>query len=284
MLRLLSLLIIFTVTISCTQPADKEKDTEKAADSKEISEKNPGLDKTVVAKVNGEPIYKYALDENLDNPLKEAIIREVLIQKAVKEGLVKKKDYKNIDFNDPKESREAAQYIYSTDQLMRRKILGNVNVNRKISDAELNKYYNDNIKNYTYVKTFLYAVDSDEETAGKVRGMLIGGSTVDDIRSEYSDQNLKISVEEKKLTNDPVILDSFDVLEVGAISKPVRYTGKYNLYKITEIKKTSTDKIKSALKQNIKSTKKKEAIHNYVDNLIKTKEFDVKVLEGDQKG
>ena len=167
---------------------------------------------------------------------------------------------------------------------MRRKILGNVNVNRKISDAELNKYYNDNIKNYTYVKTFLYAVDSDEETAGKVRGMLIGGSTVDDIRSEYSDQNLKISVEEKKLTNDPVILDSFDVLEVGAISKPVRYTGKYNLYKITEIKKTSTDKIKSALKQNIKSTKKKEAIHNYVDNLIKTKEFDVKVLEGDQKG
>ena len=177
-----------------------------------------------------------------------------------------------------------AEYIFSTDQLMRNKILSNVNVNKKISDAELNKYYNDNINNYTYVKTFLYTLDSDEDTAEKVRGMLAGGSTVDYIRNEYRDQNLKISVEEKKLTNDPFILDSFDVLEVGAISKPIRFTGKYNLYRITEIKKVSIDKIKSALKQNIKSTKKKEAIHNYVDNLIKTKEFDVTVLEGDYNG
>ena len=43
MLRLLSLLIIFTITLSCTQPVDKEKNTEKAEDSKEISEKKQAL-------------------------------------------------------------------------------------------------------------------------------------------------------------------------------------------------------------------------------------------------
>ena len=111
MFRLLSLLMIFTVTLSCTQPVDKEKDTEKAEDSKEISEKTTGLDKTVVAKVNGEPIYKYNLDENLDNPLKEAIIREVLIQKAVKDGLVEKKDFSQVDFSDPAENRKMSENI-----------------------------------------------------------------------------------------------------------------------------------------------------------------------------
>ena len=284
MFRLLSMMIILTVAVSCTQPVDKEKNTEKETDSKEIAENTSGLDKTVVAKVNGKPIYKYSLDQNLDNPMKEAIIREILIQKAENEGLVKKKDFSNVDFNDPIQSREMAQYIFSTDQLMRSRILGNVNVNKKISDAQVNEYYNNHIENYTYVKTLVYRVGADDETTAKVRDLLIGGSTVEGIRNDFEGKDLTISVEEKKLTNDPVILDSFDVLEVGSISKPMRHTGKNNIYKITEVKKVDIEKIKSALKQNIKSERKKAAIHSYVDNLIKTKEFDVEVLEGDYKG
>lgn len=281
MYRLLSIMIIFTVALSCTQPDNKDKNTKETPETKEISEKSQGLDKTVVAKVNDAPIYKYTLDNNLNNPLKEAIVREVLIQKAIKDGLVEEIDYKNIDLNNRVESTKIASFIFSTDQLMRRKILSNVNVNKKITDEELNKYYNDNIEKYTYVKTLVYSVDSDEATAGQIRKMLLSGSTVDNIRDEYSDQNIKISVEEKKLTNDPLILTSFDVIKVGAISKPIRFTGNYNLYKIVEVKKVSIDKISSALKQNIKSSRKQEAINGYVDNLIKTKEFNVIVLEGD---
>ncbi len=281
MYRLLSIMIIFTVALSCTQPDNKDKNTKETPETKEISEKSQGLDKTVVAKVNDAPIYKYTLDNNLNNPLKEAIVREVLIQKAIKDGLVEEIDYKNIDLNNRVESTKIASFIFSTDQLMRRKILNNVNVNKKITDEDLNKYYNDNIEKYTYVKTLVYSVDSDEATAGQIRKMLLSGSTVDNIRDEYSDQNIKISVEEKKLTNDPLILTSFDVIKVGAISKPIRFTGNYNLYKIVEVKKVSIDKISSALKQNIKSSRKQEAINGYVDNLIKTKEFNVIVLEGD---
>ena len=50
MLRLLSIFVIFAISVACTQPDNKDKDTEKSTDSKEISDKKPGLDKTVVAK------------------------------------------------------------------------------------------------------------------------------------------------------------------------------------------------------------------------------------------
>jgi hypothetical protein len=284
MLKLLSILVIFSISVSCTQPDIKDKDTEKATDSKQISEQKSELDKTVVAKVNDVPIYRYSLDQNLVNPLKEAIVREVLLQKAVNDGVVEKIDLSNVNSDNPKESRKMAQYLFSTDQTMRRKILENVNVNQKITDQDINNYYNKHINNYTYVRTLRFTVGSDEETANNVRKMFVGGSTVNDIRDEYGDQNLKIVVEERKMTNDPLILDNFDVIEVGAIGKPIRYTGNYDIYKITEIKKVSVDTIKASIKQNIKSNKKRDAIYNYVDNLIKTDEFNVKIIEGDQKG
>ena len=81
-----------------------------------------------------------------------------------------------------------------------------------------------------------------------------------------------------------MILDNLDVIEVGAISKPIRYAGNYDIFKVTEIKKVKIDSIRSSIKHNIKSTKKQEAIYKYVDNLIKTNEFNVIILEGDQKG
>ena len=284
MLKLLSIFVIFTISVACTQPDNKDKDTEKATDSKEISDKKSGLDKTVVAKVNDVPVYKYVIDPSLDNPLKEAIVREVLIQKAVIDGLVEKKDFSNVDFDDRVESSKMAQYLFSTDQLMRNKILKNANVNQKITDKDINNYYNKNINKYTYIKTLKFSVDSDEKTANNVRKMLVGGSSVNDIRDEYGDQDFKIVVEEKKMTNDPMILDNLDVIEVGAISKPIRYAGNYDIFKVTEIKKVKIDSIRSSIKHNIKSTKKQEAIYNYVDNLIKTNEFNVIILEGDQKG
>ena len=72
---------LFSLIVSCTQPDKEDKKTEKTAEkteSAEVSADKPGTDKTVVAKVNDVPIYKNSLDNNLDNPLKEAIIREVL--------------------------------------------------------------------------------------------------------------------------------------------------------------------------------------------------------------
>ena len=138
------------------------------------------------------------IDPSLDNPLKEAIVREVLIQKAVIDGLVEKKDFSNVDFDDRAESRKMAQYLFSTNQLMRNKILKNANVNQKITDKDINNYYNKNINKYTYIKTLKFSVDSDEKTANNVRKMLVGGSSVNDIRDEYGDQDFKIVVKEKK--------------------------------------------------------------------------------------
>ena len=284
MLRLLSILTIFAISVSCTQPDNKDKDTEKATDSKQISEQKAELDKTVVAKVNEVPVYKYDIDDNLVNSLKEAIVSEVLFQKAVNDGIVEKKDFSDSDLSDPKVRRDKIKYRITAINMMKRKIINNVNINQKLTDKDNNNYYNKNINKYTYIKTLKFSVDSDEKTANNVRKMLVGGSTVEDIRDEYSDQDFKIVVEEKKLTNDPIILDNLDVIEVGAISKPIRFAGNYDIFKVTEIKKTKVDSIKSSIKQNIKSTKKQNAIYNYVDNLIKSNEFNVIVLEGDQKG
>ena len=283
MYRLLSLLIVFTVAVSCTQPDNKDKNTEETTESKQISQKAPERDKTVVAKVNDTPIYKYKLDKNLVNPLREAIVKEVLLQEAIKKGY-RKGDFSKADFEDPKIKREFTTNNHAAVQTMEREILNNVNVNKKVTDKEVNEYYNENIDKYTYVATLKYTVDADEQTSKKVRGMLVGGSSVSDIRDKYSDQGLKISVEEKKMTNNPIILDNLDVVEVGAISKPIRFAGKYDIYKVTAIKKVEINKIKSSLKQNIKSLRKRDAIYNYVDNLIESDEYNVTVLEGDQKG
>ena len=85
------------------------------------------------------------------------------------------------------------------------------------------------------------------------------------------------------MSNNPIILDNLDVVEVGAISKPIRFAGKYDIYKVTGMKKVEINKIKSSLKHNIKSLRKRDAIYNYVDNLIESDEYNVTVLEGDQK-
>ena len=282
MYRLLSLLIVFTVAVSCTQPGNKDKNTEETTESKQVSQIAPERDKTVVAKVNDAPIYKYKLDKSLENPLREAIVAEVLLQEAIKKGY--RKDFSNADLEDPKVKRQLMKYNYAATNLLRTEIIQNVNVNKKVTDKEINDYYNKNINKYTYVATLKYTVDADEQTSKKVRGMLVGGSSVSDIRDKYSDQGLKISVEEKKMTNNPIILDNLDVVEVGAISKPIRFAGKYDIYKVTAIKKVEINKIKSSLKQNIKSLRKRDAIYNYVDNLIESDEYNVTVLEGDQKG
>jgi len=282
MYRLLSLLIVFTVAVSCTQPDNKDKNTEQITDSKQISQKAPERDKTVVAKVNDTPIYKYKLDKSLENPLREAIVAEVLLQEAIKKGY-RTKDFSNADLEDPKVKRKLATSNYAAANLLRTEIIQNVNVNKKVTDKEINDYYNKNINKYTYVATLKYTVDADEQTTKKVRGMLVGGSTVNDIRDEYSDQGLKISVEERKMTNNPIILDNLDVVEVGAISKPIRFAGNYDIYKVTAIKKVEINKIKTSLKQNIRSLRKRDAVYNYVDNLIESDEYNVTVLEGDQK-
>ena len=283
MYRLLSLLIVFTVAVSCTQPDNKDKNTEETTESKQISQKAPERDKTVVAKVNDTPVYKYQLEKSLVNPLREAIVKKVLLQEAIKKGY-RKGDFSNADYEAPKIKGEFITNNHAAVQTMEREILNNVNVNKKVTDKEVNEYYNENIDKYTYVATLKYTVDADEQTSKKVRGMLVGGSSVSDIRDKYSDQGLKISVEEKKMSNNPIILDNLDVVEVGAISKPIRFAGKYDIYKVTGMKKVEINKIKSSLKQNIKSLRKRDAIYNYVDKLIKSDEYNVTVLEGDQKG
>jgi len=100
MYRLLSLLIVFTVAVSCTQPDNKDKNTEQITESKQISQKAPERDKTVVAKVNDTPIYKYKLDKSLVNPLREAIVAEILLQEAIKKGY--RRDFGDADLEDPK--------------------------------------------------------------------------------------------------------------------------------------------------------------------------------------
>jgi len=283
MYRLLSLMIIFTVAVSCTQPDNKDKNTEETPETKEISEKPPEIEKTVVAKVNDVPVYNTDLDKNLENSLKEAIVYQVLLQEAKNKGLFDG-DLSDVDLSDPNTKREYLGKRFNAVQTMRRDILQNVNVNKKITDQEINDYYNKNINKFTYVKTLRYTVEADEATSNKVREQLVGGSSVNDIRDEYSDTDLKIVVEEKKLSNEPLILDSFDVIEVGAIGKSIRFAGNFDIYKITEVKKTAIDKIKTSLKQSVKSTRKQNAIYNHVDNLIKTDNYNVTVLEGDQNG
>ncbi len=283
MYRLLSIMIIFAVAISCSQPDNKDKNTKETTETKEISDKPAVVEKTVVAKVNEVPIYNTELDKSLANPLKEAIVNKVLLQEAKNKGLFEG-DLSDVDLSDPKIKREYVSKRFAVLQAMRRDILQNVNVNKKITDQEINDYYNKNINKYTYVKTLKYTVQADEPTANKIREQLVGGSTVNDIRDEYSDSDIKIVVEEKKLTNEPLVLDSFDVIEIGAIGKPIRFAGNYDIFKISEIKKVDPDKIKTALKQNIKSIRKQDAIYNHVDNLIKSDNYNVTVLEGDEQG
>ena len=283
MYKLLSLLIIFSFVVSCTQPDNKDKNTEEITETKQVSEKAPGRDETVVAKVNDKPVYKYKLDPNLVNPLKEAIVYEVLLQDAISKGY-RQGDFSNADMNDPKVKLDLVIANDQAVKTMKSEILKNVNVNKKITDKDVNDYYNKNIRKYTYVAVLKYTIDADEETTNKIRDLLVGGSSVNDIRDEYGDQGVKIEVSERKLNNDPIILDNLDVVEVGAISKPIRFAGNYDIYKVTELKKADLDKFKTSIKQNIKSLRKQDEIYKYVDNLIDSGNYNVTVLEGDQKG
>jgi len=282
MYRLLLILIVFTVTISCTQSDNKDKNTEQTTETKQNYPAGEERDKIVVAKVNGSPIYKYQLVDSLDNPLKEAIVHEILLQEAIKKGY-RRNDYSNVDLSDRKTKMNFTRDNNQAVDTLKREILSNVNVNKKITDKQVNDYYNEHIDKYTYAGTLKYTVDADEQTSKKIRDMIVGGSTVDDIRDEYSEEGVKISVEEQKMSNAPIIIDNLDVVEVGAVSKPIRFAGKYDIYKVTTVKKVDLNKIKAPIKHNIKALRKRDAIYNYVDNLIKSNDYNVTVLEGDQK-
>ena len=221
---------------------------------------------------------------NTADPLRQAIIDEVMFQNAVNTGLVKKRDFdKELSGKEQiRIDRAKAAYKFRAVELMRREVLMNVNVNQKITDKEIKDYYNSNIDKYTYLKTVQFTFTSSPEVAQEVYNMLTKGNSITEVRNEFKEQDLKIAVKENGLSNNQDLVGKFKEKEDGKISKPVKVNGKYTIYKIVQVKKIPIERLYPTIKSNIGSTRKQVAIEQYVDNLINNGDYNVVITEGEK--
>ncbi len=113
----------------------------------------------------------------------------------------------------------------------------------------------------------------DEETAHKVYSKLVTSQDIDKTIDDEQKQGVVIITKKHKLTRNYDHL--FEDLKVGNLTKPVKGTNKYNIYRIDKIDYIPLDQIKQKLKLQLIAKNKVKAIDQYVDKAIK--ENDIKI-------
>lgn len=207
-------------------------------------------------KINGRPVYT---PKNSNTPM-EALIRDEVLYES---SLVEKRD------QDPKFVNQIERYKRNLliGQL-KRDIIQKFNSTYKITDEELDKYYNENINQYTYLDLIDIRCPS-EQIANDIYKELSGNTniTIEEITDRYKRENIDIVVVD--LSNTRAFNNKFDKLEIGQFTKPEKVVTKYSIYRIEKAFINSIGKVKPIILSNYKSILKKKALDDYVSDSIK---------------
>ncbi|WP_043931942.1 peptidylprolyl isomerase [Bacillus sp. EB01] len=154
----------------------------------------------------------------------------------------------------------------------------------KVSDKQIQDYYEQNIGQYTEVRTSHILVD-EESTAKEIEKDLKKGNDFAELAKKQSTD--KVSAAEGgdlgflsglNQELDPTFLASALKLKEGEVSEPVKTVFGYHIIKVTDRKETPLSKVKVQIKQSLmsKDAKPIQEILNKLNKEIEIKEDAIK--------
>jgi len=248
LLNAILILAVFILFPGCKdnqskQPADSQQANEQSADTTQPQSK-------IAFKINGRPVYD---DEMSSRNINEAINDEIIYEAALIKGV-------------DKEPRvEKTLRIYRRNLItgvMKKELIDDAMENYKVSDEDINKYYEENKDKFTVIDADKLIIQ-DKSKADEVYSKLAGGEAIEDVITEYKTANSEII--QQKLYNDKRLVKEFDSLEVGQISKPIDQQNNAVIYVITKLEIMPLDKLKKQITYTLMNKHKYEAITDFIE-------------------
>ncbi|WPX09416.1 peptidylprolyl isomerase [Anaerocellum danielii] len=265
-----------------------------------------GLDKAFLSQKVGDKTYEQQIKENI---LDSLIIRQIELQQARKRNInLTQAEKKAIDQqidqykSDSQSGAEFKQYLQTIgateneykDQVIKSQIVSKlyaeVTKNQKVSDAEIEHYYNSHRSDFIEVKAshiLLKVSDSKEEAAKKKKAeevlrMIKDGQNFEKLAQKYSeDENTKQKGGDLGYFRKGQMVKEFEdaafSLSIGEISSIVKTSYGFHIIKVTDRKQLTLNEVKDEIKSTIESQKKDE----YYQSLLEKwkKEAKIKKFE-----
>jgi hypothetical protein len=252
LLPLLALLVLFAWGCDRTAKKEEVKDTE-------------AVNKTLLARVNGRPIYKEDLK---GKPLETAIDFEILYEAGVKEGIDKQVEKAVEDYK--------KRLVVTT---LQRQIVEKLPKEDVVSEEEIQEYYKQNQSKYTAM-SFKEIIVQDKDLADQVQKRAMAGEDFDKIVAELTKSGTTAEV--KDLRFNRRFNDLFSGKEVGSVSEVIKEGNKFVVLKLVEVKEVPLDKAKQAIKYTVAAKKKAQAIHDYAEKAKQDNNITVEIIEVDE--
>lgn len=260
MKKLFTFLFLVVVIVSgCSQSEKKEE-----APTKQEPQAGQG-DKTLLARVNGIPIYKEDLQ---GRRLQGAIRDEILYQEGLKQGLDKK-------FEKDIENYKKRLIVES----VKRDLLQNI-AEQEASDEEIEKHYKENLDKYTFLSLTEIST-GDKNTAEEIRNKLVDGANPTQIASEYSKSGVKVTPINLRFVKK--YNDLFEKKEAGQVSKIVEEGDQFKVFVITNVRSIPLLKAKTSIQHNVMARKRGQAIQEMVEKMKKENNITVEIINGNEE-
>ncbi|MGH7889317.1 MAG: hypothetical protein ACRENF_02050 [Thermodesulfobacteriota bacterium] len=266
MKRLFSL-ILFSILVfsACSQTEKKDEAKTESQSAAKQEAQSEQADKTILARVNGNPIYKEDLN---GRRLGGAIRDEILYQEGVKQGLDKKfaKDFENY------KKRLVVEAV-------KKDLLQNI-AKQEATDEEIEEQYKKNIDKYTFLSLTEIST-GDKNTTEEIRKKLVDGANPNQIAADYTKSGAKVSPANfgfmKKYN------DIFEKKEAGQVSKVIEEDGLFKVFVITNVRSIPLLKAKKSLQYNVMAKKRGKIIHDLIEKMKKENNITVEIVKGNEE-
>jgi len=222
---------------------------------------NPPAEPVLLARVNDAQIYSTDLE---GKPLDTVINQEIFYQAGLKQGL-------DVKLKDKIEDVKKRMIINELEQ----DILADMPNMKQYTDKELEDYYNQNIRNYEFLKFKEISVN-DGTVAEEIHKKALAGESFDDIASGLSKSGVKVDTKDIGFTRKYGNL--FDSCEVGRVSEPLHEGDSFNVLKIVEVKTVPLNLVKRNVILAVNNQKREEALRSKIDQLKKENNIEVTIF------
>lgn len=245
---------------------EKEAKTEQTTETTESTTDQDQADttvdesKTVVAKVNGVPIYREDL-RGFD--VQKAIQKELLYQYGKDNGYL-----------DDRIKERVANFEQSL-------VISKVKIDaikdymalNPVTAEELDQEYQKDKKEFIYLKLNEVEV-TDKAIAEKIHSEAKAGGNLKDIAAKYDESQVKFQEMDRSTKR---FNRFFKELKPGAVSELINNEGKYYIYKVADTNQLPTPDVKRRLRLEKEAEKKRKAINNLVEKIKQTGDYKVEM-------
>jgi len=266
-LRNIALLFTLLILVGCNQSDSnrKEPTVDNTSASSEQSQSGisaePEIEGTVLARVNGQPIYE---DQFTKVDLEHAITEEIIYQDGIRQGLDKK-------YRDEIRNYEKKVIIINT----KRSILENAEPEKKVSIEEVENYYESNKDKYKHVRVHEISF-SDSSLGSEIRDKAKNGEDLQTLANSYTED--EITVNDIGYNRD--MARRFKLREVGAVSEVIQKPdGTFSVLKVVGIKDIPLSASKRSIKHLLEAKRKTRRYNEYAQKVAEENNMTIEIVE-----